>query len=243
MDFQTHKKTLETNGFSVIPAIYTDAAIAEMIDCIESVSTNSQSESFIKTKKLFAIRQLLIHVPTLERYLFNDQFLQLLESIAGKDYFLSKAIYFNKPKDSNWFVPYHQDLSISVDRKTQTKNYTNWTFKRGQFGVQPPLSILEKTITVRIHLDDTDEYNGALKVIPQSHLQGICRVQTKNLTKESERICRVEKGGIMLMKPLTFHASNRTLNDRQRRVIHLEFCNQELAEPLEWLEKNSLCFL
>lgn len=41
----------------------------------------------------------------------------------------------------------------------------------------------------------------------------------------------------MLMKPLTMHASNRTTNLKRRRVIHLEFCNQDLAKPLNWLEK------
>ncbi len=40
----------------------------------------------------------------------------------------------------------------------------------------------------------------------------------------------------MLMKPLTLHASNRTTNNQQRRVIHIEFSNQKLPSPLEWLE-------
>ena len=38
--------------------------------------------------------------------------------------------------------------------------------------VQPPRAILEQMLTVRIHLDRTDESNGALKVIPGSHRQG-----------------------------------------------------------------------
>ncbi|WP_370896137.1 hypothetical protein [Chryseobacterium gossypii] len=49
-------------------------------------------------------------------------------------------------------------------------------------------------------MDDTDENNGALKVIPKSHSKGIIRVDgTDPGTIEAEKICNVEKGGIMIM--------------------------------------------
>jgi ectoine hydroxylase-related dioxygenase (phytanoyl-CoA dioxygenase family) len=127
-------------------------------------------------------------------------------------------------------------LSISVDKKVDLENYINWTFKKGQYGVQPPIEILQDTITIRIHLDNTDKNNGALKVIPKSHLNGIVRSESKDWNIDNEFICEVEKGGVMLMKPLTLHASNRTTNGKKRRVIHLEFNKHNLAEPLAWLE-------
>jgi len=41
----------------------------------------------------------------------------------------------------------------------------------------------------------------------------------------------------MIMKPLLFHASNKTTNNQKRRVIHIEFNNQELPYDLEWSER------
>ena len=114
--------------------------------------------------------------------------------------------------------------------------YKNWTFKKGQYGVQPPTPILEDTVTVRIHLDDTNKNNGALKVITKSNLDGVVRINSKNTNLENEVICEVNKGGVMLMKPLLFHASNRSDNSSKRRVIHLEFNKHKLKKPLEWLE-------
>ena len=116
------------------------------------------------------------------------------------------------------------------------EDYVNWTFKKGQNGVQPPIKILQDTITIRIHLDKTDKNNGALKVIPKSHSKGIIRADSKDWNIDNEFICEVEKGGAMLMKPLTLHASNRTTNGKKRRVIHLEFNKHNLTEPLAWLE-------
>ena len=100
----------------------------------------------MKTKDLFAIRQLIKNVPELTDLLFNEKLTELISDLSESEYFLTKAIYFDKPSESNWFVAYHQDLSISVDQKTELENYTNWTFKKGQYGVQPPIEVLEDTM-------------------------------------------------------------------------------------------------
>jgi len=112
-------------------------------------------------------------VPTVANLILTPRLTTIVHELFGKDYFLVKSIYFNKPGQSNWFVSYHQDLSISVDKKIAYADYTHWTIKENQFSVQPPVEVLENNFTIRIHLDDTNESNGALKVIPGSHLNGI----------------------------------------------------------------------
>lgn len=236
MNYSVNKIELEENGFSVIENLYSENEINQILSCIESTKKNE--DTFLITKDLFAIRQLTNNIPELSNFLFNHKLKRLISDLTESEskYFLTKTIYFDKPSESNWFVAYHQDLSISVDKKADLENYSNWTFKKGQYGVQPPIEILEDTITIRIHLDDTDENNGALKVISKSHLNGIIRAESKDWEIENECICKVKKGGAMLMKPLTLHASNRTLNGNKRRVIHLEINKHKLEEPLEWLE-------
>jgi len=238
MSFKKNKTELEFNGYSITSKIYSEVEINKIIDLIEN--KDSESDSFIKTKDLFAIRQLFKNLPELSDLVFNKNMTNLLNEVGGNDYFLSKAIYFDKPKESNWFVAYHQDLSISVNEKIDHKYYINWTFKRGQYGVQPPIKTLENVITIRVHLDKTTSENGALSVIPNSHLKGIYRPDSIDWSNETEVVCEVKKGNAMLMKPLTLHASKRTLNDKQRRVIHMEFSNQELDGTLEWLEKCNI---
>jgi ectoine hydroxylase-related dioxygenase (phytanoyl-CoA dioxygenase family) len=134
-------------------------------------------------------------------------------------------------------VAYHQDLTISVDQKIDIANYGPWTKKLNQFAVQPPLEILENICTFRIHLDDTNEYNGALRVVPKSHLKKIYRPESINWQEEIEVICPVQSGGVMLMKPLTLHSSSRTTDNRRRRVIHIELASIELPPSLQWAER------
>ena len=78
--------------------------------------------------------------------------------------------------------------------------------------------------------------NRGFKVIPGSHLNKISRPENIDWQTTEEQICSVSKGGLMVMKPLLLHSSNRTTNEKRRRVIHIEFCNKALPEGLEWAE-------
>ncbi|MDX2172224.1 MAG: phytanoyl-CoA dioxygenase family protein [Bacteroidota bacterium] len=231
----TNKQQLDELGFTILDDIFSDAEIESIATTIESADTSKTT--FRKSDDLFAIRQFLKEIPELHSIVFNDKLKTTIKHLIGDNYFVVKSIYFDKPEKSNWFVSYHQDLTISVDKKADIPNYGPWTTKQNQFAVQPPLDILENIFTIRIHLDDTDEQNGALKVVPSSHLKGIYRPETIDWTKENETICAVQKGGVMLMRPLLLHSSSRSTNNKQRRVIHIEFSNKNLDGGLNWTEK------
>jgi ectoine hydroxylase-related dioxygenase (phytanoyl-CoA dioxygenase family) len=94
---------------------------------------------------------------------------------------------------------------------------------------------------VRIHLDDADESNGALKVIPGSHQKKLSDDEISQFTKDNMAVtCVVEAGGIHIMKPLLLHASSKATGEKHRRVIHLEFNTRDLPNSLTWSEKQVL---
>ena len=233
-----HLEEIETEGFTIIENVYSDFEIENLISIIEKVTElGTEKSTFRQSEDLFAIRQFHKEIPESLNYIFTDKLKEIIATNFGENYFITKSIYFDKPENSNWFVSYHQDLTISVNKKIEIENFENWTNKQNQFAVQPPKEILENNFTIRIHLDKTTKENGALKVLNKSHKKGIYRTENVNIENETETICEVEKGGIMIMKPLIFHASNKTTNNERRRVIHIEFSNQILPNELEWSEK------
>ncbi len=233
-EYSIIKKAIETEGFAVIDSVFSDGEVEQLLSVISMVDTSKAT--FRKTTGLFAIRQFFKEVPDSAKIVFNKRLNSIISTLFGDDYFVVKSIYFDKPGESNWFVAYHQDLTISVDKKINIEGFGPWTIKQDQFAVQPPLTILQDNFTIRIHLDDTDENNGALKVIPASHLKGVYRPETIDWTVEKEMTCKVKKGGIMFMKPLLLHASGRTTNYHKRRVIHIEFSRSTLPNGLQWAE-------
>jgi len=226
------------NGFAIIENMYSPKEVDTLISLIDRAS--GEQETFRRSANLFAIRQFLKEIPEAIPVLFNDRLRTLIANEPGPGYFPVKSIYFDKPAGSNWFVAYHQDLTISVDKKTDLEGYSSWTVKQNQFAVQPPMAVLENIVTLRIHLDDTDEHNGALNVLKGSHRKGIYRPENMDITQESEHCCHVKKGGLMLMKPLLMHASRRSSNGRRRRVIHIEFSNMLLPSGLLWAERLTM---
>lgn len=229
---------LSETGFAIVEELYSDAEVQAILDVVDRADVSKPT--FRKAADLFAIRQFLNELPEAVPLLFNARLRSLLQDVIGNRFFVVKSIYFDKPPASNWYVPYHQDLTISVDRKTAIDGFSAWTVKHNQFAVQPPVSVLQAITTVRIHLDATDEQNGALFVIPQSHQAGIIRSEAIHQNRETEVRCAVRKGGVMLMKPLTLHRSGRTTNGARRRVIHIELTHIELPENLHWAEHLEL---
>jgi len=236
--FQKLKEETEVLGFSIANDIYSSQEIKQIIALIES--RDSSNERFRKSTAIFAIRQFFKEIPQSIDLILNNNLKNIIQHVLGNDYFIAKSIYFDKPAASNWSVPYHQDLTIAVDKKVNLENFNFWTFKQNQFAVQPPLPILENNYTIRIHLDKTDETNGALKVIPKSHLKKIYRPESIHWKAEKEVICTIPEGGIMIMKPLILHSSSKSNTNRRRRVIHIEFSNSILPHELNWSEKINL---
>ena len=233
-----HINEINSEGFAIIDNVYSENEIEKIISEIEKVTANeTENSTFRKSQDLFAIRQFYKEIPETLNLIFNQNLREIIKLNFGENYFITKSIYFDKPEKSNWFVAYHQDLTISVNKKVEIQNFENWTTKQNQFAVQPPKEILEQNFTIRIHIDKTTKENGALKVLNKSHRKGIIRTENIELENETETICEVEKGGIMIMKPLIFHASNKTTNNERRRVIHIEFSNQKLPNELEWSKK------
>ncbi|MBL9117085.1 MAG: phytanoyl-CoA dioxygenase family protein [Verrucomicrobiaceae bacterium] len=153
-----------------------------------------------------------------------------------------RGIFFDKHPDVNWLVPWHQDLTIAVCERHEVAGFGPWSVKDQIPHVQPPISFLEQMVTARLHLDDADISNGALRVLPGSHAFG--RLSADQIRRSSEcgqpLVCKVKAGDVMVMRPLLLHASGRSLSRDHRRVVHIEYASFNLPPPLQWHDALAL---
>ena len=134
-----------------------------------------------------------------------------------------RSILFDKTPSENWPVGWHQDLTICTKSEAACEGYGPWSVKDGIPHVQPPVELLKSMVTARIHLDPTDSTNGALMVVPGSHLDG--RIPPSSIagrTPGNAHICECDPGDILLMSPLILHSSRRSTAPNRRRIIHFE---------------------
>jgi ectoine hydroxylase-related dioxygenase (phytanoyl-CoA dioxygenase family) len=118
------------------------------------------------------MRNLLERVPLVRQLCEQTPIRSLVEPILGVNCFPVRGILFDKISGANWKVPWHQDLTIAVREKHETEGFGPWSVKDGVVHVQPPVRVLENMLTMRLHLDDCDEGNGPLRVLPGSHCSG-----------------------------------------------------------------------
>ena len=226
-------RKLEKNGYSVLNDIYTRKELRRIGKVLHNYFADSKESSFGK-------RTLFMDIPELRSEVINKNLLEIVKAI-DPNAFLTKAIYFDKPDSNNWSVAWHQDVPINVTEKILVDGFNSWTKKKEVTSVCPPEEILKSSFTIRIHLDTTNEQNGALKVIPGSHTKRFTDAEREAITLNvNPVVISVPEGGVQLMKPLLLHASSKSQNQKRRRVIHLEFCSHELPDGLEWLEREPL---
>ncbi len=113
--------------------------------------------------------------------------------------------------------------------------------KTGVQHVQPPVAILERMLTVRVHLDDCDAENGPLRMLPGSHAAGVLSPGEIRAWRHRTAVveCIVPAGGALLMRPLVLHASSASIVPRHRRVIHIEYAAAELPGGLRWMDATA----
>jgi hypothetical protein len=130
--------SLRDQGFAVIEDIFTHGEVDAITADIRAA--DAKGPGFRVTRDLFAIRRFLQEIPSIQPLIFTDRLQTLLTELAGPGYFGVKSIYFDKPGSSNWFVAWHQDLTISVDKKVAVAGFG----PIGKASLQDCLSLLEK---------------------------------------------------------------------------------------------------
>ena len=220
-------------GFANVPDFIGEEKIVELISSLSKISGRFKNK---RPDAVYGVRNLLNLSAETRILTESSEVKSLVENILGENARAVRAIFFDKTPEANWKVPWHQDLTIAVKEKRDTEGYTAWTRKADIQHVQPPVSILENMLAVRIHLDDNDETNGVLKVIPKSHKSGrLSAEDIQNLkTNENVKICRTKRGEAFLMRPLLVHSSSAGTRPTHRRVIHIEYAAENLPNNLEW---------
>jgi hypothetical protein len=226
----------QENGFALLSDSVDERTLNELVSAVEVA--RQSADSAISP----GMRQLLRRCPAVRRLAESSKLLQIAKSLIGKDARPVKAILFDKTPASNWYVTWHQDLTIAVKDKFDVPGFGPWSLKEGVPHVQPPAAVLENMVSLRIHLDESSADNGAIKFIPGSHSKGIMDPSEISSWKTSREpiCCAANRGDIIAMRPLILHSSSQSQLPNHRRVLHLEYAAGDLTGGLQWAEASGL---
>jgi predicted DNA-binding transcriptional regulator YafY len=231
---QKNLHKLEYKGFAVFNSVFGKKEIKLMRTAIEKYQKENPVENLHECQTIFH------KIPTLQKFAFNQNLLKIIGSI-GQNLFLTKAIYLDKLTETNSEVSWHQLMTIDVKNKIDTNGFFGWKNKNGIYEVCPTDDILKNTIIVRIHLEDSNDKNGALRIFSGSHNKKLNQSEIELITQSSIPLtCEIAISGIHIMKPLLLQASSKVTSQKHQKVLHLEFNSMELPNGLQWAEKQSI---
>jgi hypothetical protein len=225
------KVDIHDAGFVLVPGIVSDSLQSTVVEGLQSLP----HERSTRRGRTYAARNILA-LPSVCSLAETWPIREIVEPVLGPDAFPVRGILFDKVPGANWHVGWHQDQIIAVAERKEVPGFTAWSVKGGVPHVRPPECVLEKMLTLRIHLDDCTRNNGALCVIPGSHRSGLLEQFEIDALVASRApvVCDAECGTALAMRPLLLHASSPAASPTHRRVVHLEFAAEPLPGGLEW---------
>ncbi len=216
--------TFEARGFAVAPQVLSDAQCAGLEGRVGALDLHGAG-----TRELLSF-------DWAQQFARQLRELPTLAALLGDSRTAIQCTYFAKLSSRNWLVTLHQDLSIPVAKRAADAPCKAWSEKEGTWFCQPPAELLAQLVAVRVHLDDSTEANGPLRVVPGSHRLG--RIASREVAAHRYRLgevaCVAPRRSIVAMRPLLLHASSKSSSDAPRRVLHYVFGPRELPWGLRW---------
>jgi ectoine hydroxylase-related dioxygenase (phytanoyl-CoA dioxygenase family) len=147
----------------------------------------------------------------------NSQILDCVEDILGPDFFLWGSHFFAKAPGSPDTVAWHQDAPY-------------WPLKPN------------KSVTVWLAFTDSDEENGAMKVIPRTHRSGLLQhkksddssnvlrmeMETKSFREEDAVSLLLKAGEFSLHDDAIVHGSGANPSNRWRTGLTIRYSSTDV---------------
>lgn len=216
-------ESFPADGFALVPGVLAAAQCAAIASRIQPDSASAGTRCLLPQAWCAALAGRLRLHPALSR-------------LIPADHVAVQCTYFEKSAACNWLVPIHQDLSVPVASRVDAPGLRGWSDKEGALFVQAPAELLAQLVAVRLHLDVCGRDDGAVRVVPGSHRQGLIAPEAAVLMRSAtaEVTCEAAPGDALVMRPLLLHASSKATGQSRRRVLHFLFGPRVLPHGLAW---------
>jgi phytanoyl-CoA hydroxylase len=201
----------EEEGFFLARGVFDAAEVQEMRDGIARIlerveaTGNDRDHTWAgvdPSLKLKGFHDLQYHDAVFTRMVAHPRLIEVLTDLIGPNVQLHHSKMLVKPPEEGAPFPMHQD-------------YPYFPHER------------HSVLAASIHLDDTDEENGCLHVIPGSHklgpLEAVGEAHTVDYPLESGTPCPAGAGDVLFFNYLTIHGSGVNRSTRTRRNVLFQY--------------------
>jgi ectoine hydroxylase-related dioxygenase (phytanoyl-CoA dioxygenase family) len=219
---------MQSLGYFIENNVFSVNECDSLVDLLTELNNHKQN---VNKRKQAGARHLMSSTQIVE-FAKDSRLVNFAEKFLGNKVIPFRATLFDKSLLNNWLVTWHQDTALPLKSFFNDNAWGPWSKKGDILYAHAPTWALSQVVALRIHLDESTNENGPLKIIPYSHLLGVLSdEEVLSYSKSNSSIeCLVEKGGVLAMSPLLIHCSSKVKSNNPRRVLHIEYTeNLELA--------------
>jgi phytanoyl-CoA hydroxylase len=203
-------QSYEENGYLLVPVFSADEveamrdAIARILETV-AATEHDRSHTWAgvdQSLQLKGFHDLQYHEAVFTRMVSHPRLVEVLTDLIGPNVQLHHSKMLVKPPEQGAPFPMHQD-------------YPYFPHER------------HTVLAASVHLDDTDEENGCLHVVPGSHKLGPLAAEgeahTVDYPLESGTACPAAAGDVLFFNYLTIHGSGVNRSSRTRRNVLFQY--------------------
>jgi ectoine hydroxylase-related dioxygenase (phytanoyl-CoA dioxygenase family) len=194
------KQQLENQGYLVLPGFLSDAEVERFRTRVEAIYAEEGDRSGSEFKQEPGARRIANAVnkgEIFEKVIETPEVLECVEAVLGPDFKLSSLNVRSASPNGNSGQPLHVDSGELPDEKGNAVCNSVWM------------------------LDDFTEQNGALRVVPGSHLWR--RLPSPGEKVETEMLVTGKAGTVVVMNAHMWHGGTDNRTERQRRAMHVYY--------------------
>ncbi|MFD2611006.1 phytanoyl-CoA dioxygenase family protein [Paenibacillus gansuensis] len=206
-------------GYLLVKGVFSPQEVKEMQEAVERIIAKAARSKFdhnsawqgeylpqdeLKKLVLKGFHDVHYQEAAFTRVLTNPNMIEVLTQLIGPNVQLHHSKMLVKPPEKGAAFPMHQDQPYFP--------HANHTM-----------------LAASVHLDDADEENGCLRVIPGTHKQGpLPHVGSHYLNHKEYPIsmgtpCPAQAGDVLFFNYLTIHGSDVNRSSRPRRNVLFQF--------------------
>lgn len=208
-----------SNGYLHVKNVFNQAEVEEMRNAVDRTIKKAAAAKLDKNeawqgdyippeqlKKLVlkGFHDLQYHDSCFTKAVAHPKMIEILQELIGPNIQLHHTKMLVKPPEKGAAFPLHQDYPYFPHSK-------------------------HTMLAASVHLDDADDENGCLRVIPESHKQGALPhvgkyyLDHKKYPISSAMLCPATAGDVLFFNYLTIHGSDTNRSDRQRRNVLFQY--------------------
>lgn len=208
------------SGYAVIPGLISPETCDKLKEWLDSRFNTDLPYNYTPGHYQIHLPRSATDFP--EEFVMNETLHSVVKEILGKNYYLYS--YTCNANLADVDQPYHMDCSHLHSLKTIKK-----------FGSPGP----PHQIICNLYLQDTDESNGSLDMVPKSHLEMDFEIDEEGRIDEkwvkNPSRCNFTKGSVVIRDKRTWHRGTRNSSGNVRYMVGCSYSSH-------WQKLGSLTF-